>query len=906
MNATPPATDIEFWRLARQLYLDVCTLPLSEQLAFLESAGADGELIAAVQHLLRRQDEATTPGIVIEPGALANVFVAALDRVEQASAPTQGEFRIERVLGEGGMGRVYLAVRETGGVVQRVALKVVPTAAGHPRLAGQLRRERAILASLEHPHIARLIDTGELPDGRPFFAMEYVDGVPLLSYCNAAQLDVRARLALFLRICEAVTYAHGQLVLHRDLKDSNILVDAAGRPRLLDFGIAKSLTDTRHTTQGHNHFSLRAAAPEQVRGDATTVATDVYGLGCVLYELLSGRLPFDQAHADSGHLLRSILEQPPPLASVAAGSAPDDTAARQRSLAHAGAHAAALRGDLDAVVARALRKDPAERYPSVGHLAADLRHVLAQRPIAERASERWYRVRMALRRNRLTAAVAGVLGLAIIATTALSVVQSLRAAQERDRAVAALETAKLQRDHAQQVTDFLVNAFQSADREGLTRNLTAVQLLDNAATALERDSNLAPPLRVTLAQTLAHLFFLLQNKTEAIRLGDVARREASNPADMPHEVRVRQFLVDAETAFFQNRFEDSVESAGQGLQLAGEAAQYGDGEVLHMLWEIRLRALTSLGNNAQAIETADTAIAQLSHRSDLRPDHFDWLRLHRARAAYSDGRTEEYRQQLLQLIAEQRQQDRVAGASHIRALADLAHAYKSFREDEMALPLYEEALARQLEYYGEDHPMTARLLGPMGSAYIGVGRKFEGLQLMHRMVSIVARSTGKIDNYTANGYFYLGESYLFDMQDRASAEYFVRKAMAACPPEARGNFALYERRLALLLSHNSQWFEAAYHSRHATDVLVEKFGQTDSSVESAIISTAYVDLRRFDLESARAPLSGWLLRDVRQLANIASARRYFAQEAREATELSSVFGWSRDSDGSTVSPPLRL
>jgi hypothetical protein len=691
-------------------------------------ADTDAALVTAVQRLLSR-DDASDPAAAIVPSALADAFVGALDHLEHASAASQGEFRIERVLGEGGMGRVYLAVRETGDVVQRVALKVVPMALSGARLTEQLRRERAILASLEHPHIARLFDTGELPDGRPFFAMEYVDGVPLLHYCNTARLDLRARLTLFLRICETVSYAHGQLVLHRDLKDSNILVDAAGHPRLLDFGIAKSLAEagTRDTSLGQNHFSLRAAAPEQIRGGGVTVTTDVYGLGCVLYELLSGQLPFDTSGADRSQLLHRILEQPPPLPSAAAAAAISDTAAQQRNLADARALAAALRGDLDAVIARALRKDPAERYASADHLAADLRNVLAQCPIAERASERWYRVRMALRPNQLTAAVAGVLGLAVIATTALSVAQSLRAVQERDRALAALDAARLQRDHAQQVTDFLVGAFQSADRERLTHNLSAVKLLGNAAATLERDSSrLAPPLRATLAQTLSHLFFLLQNNPESIRLGELARREMANAADMPHELRVRQFLVDAESALSQNHFDAAIEAADAGLQLAGDSATYSDGEVLPMLWEIKLRALSGVGRNAESIRAADTAVAALARRTDLHPERFDWIRLQRSRSIYSEGHMAAYQEQLEQLVAEQREQGRINGASHIRAMADLAHAYKVKGEYAKSVALYEETLVKQRVIYGEDHPLTPRLFAAMAGAYIGVGRLYEG------------------------------------------------------------------------------------------------------------------------------------------------------------------------------------
>ncbi|WP_257389068.1 serine/threonine-protein kinase, partial [Tahibacter caeni] len=308
--------DDERWQRMRRLFLEISTLDASGREACL--AGEDGQVAAAVRRLLTLHDEMTGTGDRAPP-PLADALSAVDDRALQGDGATIAQFRVERLLGEGGMGRVYLAQREIGGNLQRVALKIVPLAMRTPRLVEQLKRERAILAGLDHPHIARLIDAGELPDGRPYFAMEYVAGVPLLRYCDENRLDLRARVALFLDVCEAVAYAHRQLVLHRDLKSSNILVDADGRLRLLDFGIAKSLEGAQaRDVTSDGFFSLRAASPEQVLGKPTTVSTDVYGLGSLLYGLLAGRPPFrfDQGSRDT--VIQRIAHEPPPLASGAA------------------------------------------------------------------------------------------------------------------------------------------------------------------------------------------------------------------------------------------------------------------------------------------------------------------------------------------------------------------------------------------------------------------------------------------------------------------------------------------------------------------------------------------------------------------------------------------------------------
>ncbi|HSX60880.1 MAG TPA: serine/threonine-protein kinase, partial [Tahibacter sp.] len=798
--------------------------------------------------------------------------------------------------------RVYLATRELGDTTQHVALKIVPRAADGRRLVEQLRRERSILAGLDHPHIARFIDAGELPDGRPFFAMEYVDGVPLTRHCDEASLDLRARIALFLDVCDAVAYAHRRLVLHRDIKASNILVDAEGRPRLLDFGIAKSLADAqaRDTTVGQNYFSLRTAAPEQVRGAATTVVTDVYGLGCLLCELLSGHLPFDLDSDDD--LLRRVVEQPATLASMLAAAGEGSTATR-RGFADRSALATALRGDLDTIVARTLRKDPADRYRSVDDLAADLRNVLDLRPIAARASERWYRLRMLLRRNRVTAIVAGVLGLAIVATTGLSITQSLRARAERDRAIAALEAAQLQRDHAQRVTDFLVGAFRGSDRaQGLTRDLRATELVDNAAASLQQNnSGLDPALRATLAQTLAHLFYLLQRTPEAVQQTELAREEIARLDAPSPELSVRQFLVDAEIANLQSRFTDAIDATAHGLALAGNAADYVDGEVLHMLWEVRLRSQFSANDAPAVVETARAAMRGLATRADHRPERFDWIRQRLAQGLYGIGKPDERRAEIERLAADQRRGGRTGSAAYIETLRQLGHSYLWSREYDRARVTYEEAAGRQVALFGEEHPSTPRLLGGLALVYSYMGRYRDAIALSHRVITLSERVHGPVQHFTSLAYYYAAERYFVDLGDFAQAERLTRKGIAALPPESQGNRALMHRRLAQLLLLQDKLFEASYHADVAAQTL-EALHRYGNGVDNIVIDRAYIEWRRYQFASAQRLVSGSLLDRTRRRSD--PARRYRGESVAAATELSAFFAWNRESDGSTIVPPL--
>jgi tRNA A-37 threonylcarbamoyl transferase component Bud32 len=304
-----------------------------------------------------------------------------------------GPYELVHLLGRGGMGAVFLAKRTDGEVEQRVAIKFVRNASEEPAFRDRFLRERQILASLSHPGIARLLDAGHTSAGQPYLVMEYVDGIPIDVYAEA--LDLRGKLRLFLLVCDAISYAHRNLVIHRDLKPSNILVEAGGQPKLLDFGIARILDEqTDRSLTREVLLTPDYASPEQVRGAAHTTATDVYSLAAVLYRLLTGRSPHTPAdgRAESVEALICLTES-------AAPSRWNRTLPR----------------DLDFVLAKALRKEPEQRYAAVDALAGDVRAVLESRPVQARSGSAWYRVHKFLRRHWLPAAAvaAALLSLSI-------------------------------------------------------------------------------------------------------------------------------------------------------------------------------------------------------------------------------------------------------------------------------------------------------------------------------------------------------------------------------------------------------------------------------------------------------------------------------------------------------------
>jgi len=433
-----------------------------------EMCGGDEGLKQEVGALLAAHR--TTEGILEEP-----LFPRARTgggRMGGREPRMVDRYRILREIGKGGMGRVYLAERADGHFKQRVALKVIPRA--DEALKARVVAERQILASLQHPNIARLLDGGITADGRPYLVMEYVSGLAIDVYCDRMRLSLRERLKLFLTVLGAVEHAHHNLVVHRDLKPSNILVSPSGEVKLLDFGIAKLLNpnlggaETPVTRAEERALTPEYASPEQVRGDGITTASDIYSLGVILYELLTGARPYRIDDASLTDLLRIICEvdPPPPSAQVQENGAADSEGmlpAEERAWEVAEARHTtsarlprSLKGDLDAIVMKALRKEPGRRYSSVELLAQDIRHYLDGMPVEARRGSRWYRVQKLVTRHRTGALATLVVAISLIGGAGAAAWQAGVAARERDRARDALM-------ESEEITEFLLGLFEASD-----------------------------------------------------------------------------------------------------------------------------------------------------------------------------------------------------------------------------------------------------------------------------------------------------------------------------------------------------------------------------------------------------------------------------------------------------------
>ncbi|MEM1117277.1 MAG: serine/threonine-protein kinase [Bacteroidota bacterium] len=438
-----------------------------------------------------------------------------------------GPYHIIEEVGRGGMGAVYRAERADGAFEQTVALKLVKRGMDSEAVLARFRAERQILARLDHPGIARVLDGGLADDGRPWLAMEFVEGLSITDYCNAHRLGVGPRIALFQQVCEAVAYAHRQLVVHRDLKPSNILVTSEGRVKLLDFGIAKVLAGddadeplTVLTGPGQLVLTPEYAAPEQVAGEPVSTATDVYALGVVLYELLAGQRPYSfdaRTPAVIDHVVRTVE---PPRPSTVVADAPPTTGLTPDRLRRQ------LAGDLDTICLVALRKEPERRYTSVEALADDLHRHRDGLPVLARPDTAGYRARKFVRRHRtgLGALAASVAAISLVAGLAFA-----RVGDERDLAEVQRDRAEAEARRSEEVVSFLRGLLLGASPyEAPGEELTARELVDRGAERVQTDLASEPATQAAIQALIGEVYMDLGRPENAVPLyrASLATREA--------------------------------------------------------------------------------------------------------------------------------------------------------------------------------------------------------------------------------------------------------------------------------------------------------------------------------------------------------------------------------------------
>jgi eukaryotic-like serine/threonine-protein kinase len=692
-----------------------------------------------------------------------------------------GPYRVLRTLGAGGMGEVYLAERADAQFEQQVAIKVVHGGALAVAMHSRLKLERQILAQLDHPNIAHLLDGGALPDGSAYIVMEYVDGIAIDAFCDSNRLDVTARLRLFQMVCGAVHYAHQNLIVHRDLKPSNILVTSAGVPKLLDFGIAKLLDDrqaARHTlavTQADIRIMTPDhASPEQVRGQAITTSSDVYVLGVLLYKMLCGSGPFFISSVRLSEIERAICEKdpPPPSDMVSLGDSTESSAIADDRNSTPHRLRRTLRGDLDNIVLMAMRKEPERRYASAQQMSSDIERHLDGMPVIAHRDTLSYRSAKFVKRHWLPVAASFTAALLVLAFATTTYLQSLRIAAERDRVSQQRELAEHERARAEEVSGFLVNLFKLSDPgENRGNQVTARELLDSGSKRLQSGLQDQPATKAALLSTVGTVYDSLGQYRDALPLLDESLQLQSGTHDSSH---IETLLELGRAHMGAGDLTAAEAPMQQALRLAQSdgAISVETGRALWTLGMLRYQQ----GNNNEAKELYNRSLGILTSskapQTDISPVLNDLARVY----------TREHQWALAKQAYEQALEidRRALGDDHPRVafrLQNLAIVAQNMGDLQQAESLYLEAIKRQEHTYGDRHPETVIAKGNYGMLLQREGRLTEAEPLLRDAVSTSVSLYGA-DNYNV-GYPRVSLAILLhDKGDLASSESEFRQALA--------------------------------------------------------------------------------------------------------------------------------
>ena len=702
-DVTPRRSDQEkAWRRrVDALFAQALDLPPAERPAFLDQACAgERQLRRKVERLLAADLKA---GDFLEPAPAIDGPTPVAGALPEGGRV--GAYRLLRRLGSGGTATVYLAERD--GDRQQVAVKLLAGVTGE--LRARFDRERRFLARLEHPTVARLYDGGTTDSGQPYLVMEYVEGLPVDVYCDRHRLTVEERLRLFRKICAAVEFAHQNLLIHRDLKPDNVLVTANGEPRLLDFGIAKLLAPglaaepraERLTVTGFGPMTPRYASPEQVRGEAVSTASDVYALGVMLYELLAGRSPYRLRRMVPHKIAWAVCEQEPEPMSVAARRRPNAGSVGEGRDEEPGSDAVTvartrrttarelrrrLKGDLDQIAARALRKPPQQRYRSVGGLAEDLTRHLQNLPVRARRGSLVYRGGKFLRRNRLALAALATVAVLVLGFVAALVRQARELTRERDRAERAL--------------DFLVDVLKTPEPgRARGKTITARQILDQGAERILSETEGRPEVRATLMDAIGQVYLALGllERAEPLLEGALALRRGG--LDERHPL-----VADSLHHLALLRHEEGDYPAAESLFREGLALRR------ELLGSDHLAV-------AESLEGLSTTLRWSGQLAGAEPVHTEALEIRRRRLG----------------------NDHPLVAQSLDSLASLSLRLGDSRR---AAALYAEAETIQRASLGEDHPDRAMTLKNLGLALARQGELERAEQLVREAVAVLRKDLG--------------------------------------------------------------------------------------------------------------------------------------------------------------------
>ncbi|MEP7340374.1 MAG: tetratricopeptide repeat protein [Acidobacteriota bacterium] len=767
--------------------------------------------------MLEASTSPTQPFLDIQGIVAAAVKLIPPDAASPLIGELIGPYKLIRELGKGGMGIVFLGERADDQYKKRVAVKVIKRGMDTEEIVARFRHERQILASLDHPNIARLLDGGTTADGLPYFVMEHIEGQPIDEYCSTHKLTTNERLNLFRTVCGAVHYAHQNLVVHRDLKPTNILVTEDGTVKLLDFGIAKILNPEMFpetvlpTRTWERPMTPAYASPEQVRGQTITTASDVYSLGVVLYELLTGRRPYEFKSLAPHEIAKVVCETQPIRPSTAVRQ--PETARPESSVKDSdGQHhletnveaerlSRRLQGDLDNIVLMALRKEPQRRYVSAQQLSEDIGRHLAGRPVIAREDTLGYRAEKFVKRNKAAVAAAAVFVVLLAGFAVTMWVQSVRVARERDR-------AERERDKAARVSSFLVDLFKVNDpSESKGNAVTAREILDKGAEKVAEELKQQPETQATLMQTMGDAYQSLGLLDRALPLLEDSlklRRQASG-SNQPDTASSLQSL--GELHVTRGEFDKAEPLFRESLDIRRKL--YGSE---HQAIAESLNSLGNLFYNKRDYKTAEPLLR-------------DAIAMQRKLAGSENAPLANYESNLAQTLQDQ----------------------GSFDEAEK---LNRESLAIQRKLLGEAHPDVVSSLNNLAVLLLKK-RDLDGAEQTFRQLLAAGRKLYGEENHHVGLYLANLGYVLSEKGNQAEAETLLRRALEIrrkTLPPGSPEIAHSSILLGRLLVTKSEVQEAEPLLREAVETFRRTFPKTSTMTADAenVLGECLTELRRYD------------------------------------------------------------
>lgn len=787
----------ERWAQVESVFVEALEHSPETRSEFLDQAcAADSELRVEVESLLGSHQEADR--MLESPAFIFAKSVLKTDFSEPIGVGSRvGAYRLERKIDEGGMGAVYLAFRADDQFKQKVAIKLIRYGFDTNDVRRRFRHERQILANLVHPHIARLLDGGTAEDGRPYFVMEYVEGVSITKYCREHKLSFSDRLNLFRTVCGAVHYAHQNLVIHRDIKPGNVLVDDQGKPKLLDFGIAKLLADDPELDQTVTMLGAMTpdyASPEQVRRQQVTTVSDVYSLGVLLYELLTGDRPYRLKGRSPEEVARIVCDEEPDrpstvIARSGTGEVPADTPPESV--------AKTLKGDLDTIVMMALRKDPSRRYASAEQLSEDIRRYQQGLPVLAAPDSYRYRINKFVSRHRLGVTAALLVVMILLGSAVFASWQARIAASQRDKAN--LEEAK-----ARRITKFIQETLGAPNPNQEGRDVKVVEVLDKAAQRAQTELADQPEVLAEVQRTIGYTYYNL----EAYDKGEPLLRSA--------------------LATFRSTLGAEHQTTAEAMKQLGEVMAYQE-------------------KYDEAIPLLTEAVAVLERFQSTNKRNFINAKYSLAQAFYFKG-DEKQAERLYRDVLDYAQKNL---GENDPVVADVSHELANLIRDtdyDGAIQLYQRAI-RVIRTLPNAKVNLATGLSNLGNVFVNAGRVDEGEAALKESVAMRAELFGEHNHATAIVMSNLSR-VSYARGDFAKAEAEARRAvidMEAGLPKGHRNLGPAYTILGRSLLRAGKLVEAERYLRDGLAIQTKRFGANDrgAAIAESALGECLWEQRRY-------------------------------------------------------------